>query len=268
MAMCIFCGGQCGGVGDLLISLGLPFLAIYLLRLQVFLARMKRKILRQPSSGGEIPGSAKTCECCGELSPHGPHRLMPIIPEVRLDQPFELSTTAIPKNLAATKKEPEGVRGWLLLLCFNLVILIPAFSIYQADCIVNILFLPQYRILLSLWSRNYYHLNIAMIFIALFIAAYSFYSGWQLWSLKEGAVKTVKTFLIVQLSVTVLTLSLQKIVIPQSALAVSVSIHILGQCFTAILYFSVWYLYLMKSRRVQNTYGQAARRAKAQYAPA
>ncbi len=27
--MCIFCGGQCGGMGDMLISLGLPLLALY-----------------------------------------------------------------------------------------------------------------------------------------------------------------------------------------------------------------------------------------------
>jgi hypothetical protein len=267
--MCIFCGGQCGGVGDLLISLGLPFLAIYFLRLQAFLIRMKKKILRPPPTGGEILEGANTCEYCGELLTECPHKLSPIIPEVRLDQPLELSIAAAPKNIdQSTKKNPVGVKGWLLLFCFNLLILVPAFSVYQADCILNMLFLPQYRILLSIWSKNYYYFNIAMIFVMIFIGIYSFYGGWQLWSLKEDAVKTVKTFLLVQLSLTLVTLTLQQIMISQSAGTGSVSIHIMGQVLTAVLYFSVWYIYLMKSRRVHNTYGQAERRTTAHYAPA
>jgi hypothetical protein len=43
--MCILCGGQCGGVVDLLISLGLPFVAIYFMRMKGFLTRIKNRIL-------------------------------------------------------------------------------------------------------------------------------------------------------------------------------------------------------------------------------
>ncbi len=46
--MCIFCGGQCGGMGDMLISLGLPLLALYFFRMKGFLLRVKDKVLGRP----------------------------------------------------------------------------------------------------------------------------------------------------------------------------------------------------------------------------
>ena len=49
--MCIFCGGQCGGMGDMLISLGLPLLALYFFRIKGFLLRVKAKILGRPLGG-------------------------------------------------------------------------------------------------------------------------------------------------------------------------------------------------------------------------
>jgi hypothetical protein len=267
--MCIFCGGQCGGVGDLLISLGLPFLAIYFLRLQAFLIRLKKKIRRRPSPGEEMPEGADTCACCGELSTECRHQLSPITPEISLDQSLEFSIAAAPKNFTqSTANNPEGVKGWLFLLCLNLLIIVPAFSLYQTDYIVNMLFLPQYKILLSLWSINYYYLNIAMLFINIGIAFLSFYSGWQLWTLKEGAVNTAKMFLIVQLSLTLVILALQQVFISQSAGVGSVAIHIGGQLITAVLYFIVWYTYLTKSRRVHNTFGPAKSRPIVRYAAA
>lgn len=263
--MCIFCGGQCGGVGELLISLGLPFLAIYFMRLKAFLGRMKKKILGQP-----MPESANTsCECCGDLQSAGSQGLSPMLSEVRLDQPLELSlaTTSQTVDEPATSR-PEGVRGWLLLLCINLIILIPALNLYQTICMTNMLVHPQYRILLALWSKSYYYLNIAMIFIMIFIAVYSFYSGWQLWTIKEGAVKTAKSFLIVQLSLALVTLALQQLMDSQSAGNAFIFAPIMGQALAPVLYFSVWYFYLMKSPRVHKTYSQAEGKPLAQYAPA
>jgi hypothetical protein len=51
--MCIFCGGQCGGVGELLISLGLPFLALYLSRIKGSLLKIKKTIF--PRGSAEKP---------------------------------------------------------------------------------------------------------------------------------------------------------------------------------------------------------------------
>jgi hypothetical protein len=42
--MCFFCGGQCGGLGDLLIALGLPSLALYFFKLKEKLAQVKNRL--------------------------------------------------------------------------------------------------------------------------------------------------------------------------------------------------------------------------------
>jgi hypothetical protein len=187
-----------------------------------------------------------------------------------LNQLSGLSITTTPKNNLdkSSTNGPKGVRGWLLLLCFNLIILIPAFSLYQTNCTIDMLFLPQYRILLSIWSKNYYYLNVATIFSMLFIAIYSFYCGLRLWSIKGGAVRTAKIFLIVQLSLTVAILALQQIILSQSDGVRSFSPNVMGPLVTSVLYFSVWYVYLVKSRRVYNTYGQDERRTIKHYATA
>jgi len=88
------------------------------------------------------------------------------------------------------------------------------------------------------------------------IAIYSFYSGLRLWSIKEGAVRTAKTFLIVQLSITLAILALQQITLSQPDNIGNFFTHVRGQFITPVLYFSVWYVYLLKSRRVYNTFEQ------------
>lgn len=41
--MCMFCGGQCGGVGDFIISTVLPFLAVIFVKLKHILFRKNLK---------------------------------------------------------------------------------------------------------------------------------------------------------------------------------------------------------------------------------
>jgi hypothetical protein len=45
--MCIFCGGQCGGLGEFLISIGLPFLVLYFSRIKNSLLKIKDGIMRR-----------------------------------------------------------------------------------------------------------------------------------------------------------------------------------------------------------------------------
>jgi hypothetical protein len=79
--MCIFCSGQCGGTGEFLISLGLPFLALYFFRIKRALGRLKNKLLRRHPATG-IVAETVTSQCCGEsrtdcrqilYRPLGPH---------------------------------------------------------------------------------------------------------------------------------------------------------------------------------------------------
>ena len=254
--MCIFCGGQCGGAGEFLISMGLPLLALYFFRIKGFLLRLKDKILGRPPRGGNLVEHAGSCKGGGEPSAEPPPQLKPFRPEFSLGQLTELSVAAPPGHHVgkAPKQNLAGVRGWLLLLCLNLLILIPAFSLYQINCNLDFLFLPQYRILLFVWSKSYYYFSIVNIFVMLFITAYSFYSGLQLWTIKAGAIRTAKTFLIVQLSLTLVMLALLQITMLQLGGNRNMAVFIIEQLVPPVLYFSVWYAYLGKSRRVDLTY--------------
>ncbi len=83
--MCIFCGGQCGGMGDMLISLGLPLLALYFFRMKGFLLRVKDKILGRPPREVTIPGTRRLwVQRQGE--PAASHPLSPVSPTVEVHQ--------------------------------------------------------------------------------------------------------------------------------------------------------------------------------------
>ncbi len=44
--MCIFCGGQCGGIGDFLV-VGLSLVGIYLLKIKHLISRAKDKFISE-----------------------------------------------------------------------------------------------------------------------------------------------------------------------------------------------------------------------------
>jgi hypothetical protein len=64
--MCIFCGGQCGGAGEFFISLGLPFLALYLFRIKSSLVKLKKKFFPGISDAGKAPNNGTKYRYCGE----------------------------------------------------------------------------------------------------------------------------------------------------------------------------------------------------------
>jgi hypothetical protein len=64
--MCIFCGGQCGGLGEFLISLGLPFLALYLFRIKRSLVNLKKKFFPGISDLKKTPDKGTKYRYCGE----------------------------------------------------------------------------------------------------------------------------------------------------------------------------------------------------------
>jgi hypothetical protein len=253
--MCMFCGGQCGGIGDMLISLGLPLLTLYFFRMKGFLLRMKDKVLGRPPREVMIPEHIETCGCQGGLQPEGSHRLSPVSPTVAVDQLTELAAAApkgnVTKNPAG--ENPGGLGGWLLLLCLLLTLIIPALSLYQVNCDLNLLLLPQGGLLLFVWSRASYYLAIGNLVAMAGIAVFSFTSGYRLWARKKGAVQTAKIFLLAQLFLALALLTLQHILMPQPA-ARNFAVALAVQVIPPILFCSVWYRYLLKSRRVARTF--------------
>jgi hypothetical protein len=265
--MCIFCGGQCGGFGEFLISLGLPFLGLYFYRIRNFLAKIINKIFRRSSGVGEIPNKAMEIGTCGELlqdfrviSPQSidPKNLTLIDikpkhdrPEERLPGITKLSEPSIPKK----KRELKGVRGWLLLLCLNLTFLIPASSLYGVISILYFINSPLNQIALIV-SKNLLLYHMILLAIMAGLATLSFYAGLQLWDVKPGAVKLTKIFLIIQLFLSVIIAVIRPLMTFPFGSGGNNFIIIIQTLIPSLIYFSLWYLYLNNSIRVYNTFGE------------
>ncbi len=182
--MCIFCGGQCGGMGDMLISLGLPLLALYFFRMKGFLLRVKDKVLGRPPREVMLPEHPEACGCGGKGQLAASPPLSQVSPTVDVHQLTALAAAAPKGNIEekAGGKNPGGVGGWLLLLCLILTLVIPALSLYQVNCDLMLLMLPQGGLLLYVWSRASYYLAIGNLVAMAGIAIFSFTSDYRLWA--------------------------------------------------------------------------------------
>ena len=237
--MCILCGGQCGGLGDFFISMGLPFLALFLYKLKNWFSRIRNRVL--------------------------PHRLRPAAPgyeELSGTGDCRVQTVAAiaPKTLNLLELEPQerrgprGVRGWLLFLCLNLTIIIPFLSLYQVNVALRIFYLPGAQIQIVIFKHALFY-NIITIVIMLFISIFSFFAGLKLWVEKPRAEKTAKIFLLTQLSLVIIIIGIRLIVPSSFDIYTSAFKTIITGLISSISYFIIWYLYLTYSRRVRNTYG-------------
>ena len=158
--MCIFCGGQCGGVGEFLISLGLPFLALYFSRIKNALLRLKNRI---DHPGQEIQAEPVKCGCCGQprqdcgaiqarsINP-GDLGLLELKSQENGAAEFSLNTSRLSNQI--NKKIVSGVKGWLLLLCLNFTIFIPATYLYQVNCVLDLFNSTRNRILLFMFKAT------------------------------------------------------------------------------------------------------------------
>jgi len=254
--MCIFCGGQCGGIGDFFISLGLPFLALYFFKVKRAFLKITNRLVPRGSVILEKPPEANNCSCCG--APPGECR-GPAAPAVVFREPTapSLETLATLKlddrEISLQRGREQEVRGWLLFLCINLTLIIPFSCIYEASSALGMYFPAASSIQVFLFRQSLsYHLGV--IAATTFLAIFSFYAGLSLWQLKPKAVKTVKLFLITQLLLMILLIALQPfMVFPLGANPTSFG-DTIPRLIPFLSYFSVWYAYLSFSRRVHLTY--------------
>lgn len=262
--MCIFCGGQCGGVGEFLISLGLPFLALYFTRIKAFLAKITHKIVRRKPPEAGLDESIK-CTCCGEprqdcreIAPQSIDLKNLALVELKSPDNERIAISSeTPKfdNQAKLEKEAAaGVKGWLLLLCLNFTIFIPATYLYQINCVLNLYNSSRNKILLFMFKGLLLY-NMAIIVTMIFLAIFSFYAGLRLWNVKLGAVRTAKAFLIIQLFLTFILAIIRPFMTFSSGANGKVFGAILITLIPSLLQFGLWYLYLSKSSRVYKTYG-------------
>jgi len=243
--MCILCGGQCGGLGEFLISMGLPFLALLFYKLKNWFNRIRNRVIHPGSRPAAPENEALRGNYGGEVA--GECRLLTaggIAPETLNLLGLELKE----------RRGPRGVRGWLLFLCLNLTIIIPFLSLYQVNCALRIFYLPGTQIQLIIFKQSLLY-NIFTITVMLFLCISSFFAGLKLWAEKPRAEKTAKIFLIAQLSLIIIIFGI-RLIMPFSfdSYTNTLKIIITG-LISSMSYFIVWYLYLSYSRRVRNTYG-------------
>lgn len=260
--MCIFCGGQCGGVGEFLISLGLPLLALYFYRIKKALLRIINKIIPIGSGAEKAQDKVIKYRYCGELQSSGPHKIGLLRFQSPLNEPVQISTAITQFNnrqKLEPKGSPKGVKGWLLLLCLNLTIFIPASCLYEANCILDLFNSHKNKILLFIFKTLLLY-NVLIVAIMVFLAIFSFYAGLRLWQVNQKAVKMAKAFLITQLSLTAIIIITRPLIDFPFGDNGQFWGDIMKRLIPSLLYFSLWYLYLRNSKRVYNTFSDIGKK--------
>lgn len=257
--MCILCGGQCGGAGEFLISLGLPFLVLYFFRIKKALIKLKNRIISKDSGAEKIQDEIIKYRCCGEWPSTCLKKLDTIGLRSRTNKTIILSNSITKfNNLQALvqKSCPRGVNGWLMLLCLNLTIFIPASCIYEVNCIFDLFNSTKNKILLAILKPLLLY-NIIIFVSMVCLAIFSFYAGLRLWEAKQRAVKIAKAFLITQFSLTFIIVIIRPFMTLSLGGNEDIVAEIMKRLLPSLLNFSLWYLYLSHSRRVLNTYSEA-----------
>ena len=141
------------------------------------------------------------------------------------------------------RSEPRGVRGWLLLLCLGLTVFGPV------RWLAEMLLSPQER---QPW---YDDLTLALYLNSLVgvgLLVFGMTAGVFLWRVRPGAVLLAKVFLSVQAIYALVWLALSfRLELPGATLE---ELVLLRFGISSLAFFAVWFTYLHRSRRVNNTY--------------
>lgn len=158
--------------------------------------------------------------------------------------------TAPPRPRVTTG--PEGIGGWLLFYCITLTMIGPLFTVAN---------------ILSTWTQisplfaEYPRLANVMLFENVGMAviiAYGFVVGCIVWSGNPQGKRRVKEYLIIRLAGFVLIEAvaiLMLIGLPVEMVAGGIG-GVIGATIREGIYFTIWWLYFLKSVRVRNTYGE------------
>jgi hypothetical protein len=224
------------------------------------------KTLRQRARSGQLravglcydartvpPGQTEKCDAvCASLEHQSGEAVNLIVPyhrmsggDVQYEQKF--TTLRVPQFFVPNEI-PVG--GWLLVLCFILVVSYPAISLYHIFkyTIPNLLdsHVPiRAVVLLSVY---------AVVFIP--TAAFSIVAGLRLWLVKPDAVRFTKRFLLTYLGANIgyFVMWVFWILIARPSGAVSFAEMGWGHVVGPILLVALWYSYLERSKRVRATY--------------
>jgi len=152
------------------------------------------------------------------------------------------------EEMAAHRKKYARVGGFLILFCLSLLIF-PAFAVYgYVSFFKNLALLSGNISVLALMAFHLLMDTLLMLF-ATFV-------GWALVKVKPWAAAAAKVFLVVQLVVPCLQVTLSLFIAFFLNLPMVMAVEKFTNLLRPIVYFIVWFLYFLFSRRVKATYGR------------
>lgn len=154
---------------------------------------------------------------------------------------------AVPHPGSQPGAKYQGVRGWLLVLCLMLTIVGPAISAW--------LMLDEYAN-----SAAHFHeslgtriLVLGSLVLTACAVAFGAYAGMRLWLIRPNAVGTAKHALLFGLATDVVTTTIEAATaqVPGDQLLFQVEVSLIP----SLIFFTLCFAYLNKSKRVCATYG-------------
>jgi hypothetical protein len=144
--------------------------------------------------------------------------------------------------------EYSSIGGWLLVLCLILIIGNPLMSFYGLVTAYNDLL--QYFELYPGLKRIMY----IDFILNVFLVVLSIRAGIALWTIKQHAVKIAKTYFLFYACYAILTTFLPFIVFLPSEVRQAIMPEVIKGTIRSLIYVSIWYFYLHRSKRVKATY--------------
>jgi hypothetical protein len=146
-------------------------------------------------------------------------------------------------------KDYKGVRGWLLLLCVSLAILDPFAGFINIMAVTDTL-------------KPYFDQDPALFKLVLIggvcnicLLVYSMYAGMSLWRIAPNAVMSAKRYLVVLFHYSFFSIFLPQLVGLSEKTQTEIYKTSPINNLIVMLYASMWFLYMRKSKRVRATYG-------------
>ncbi len=143
--------------------------------------------------------------------------------------------------------ELKGVRGWLLVLCLMLIVVGPIISAWlMAHMYIDAAPLASR----PLSAQVPVH---ASLLLSACAVAFGIYAGVQLWLVRPNAVNTAKRALLFALAIDVITTAIEAATAtsPSDRLLLQIEVNLIP----SLIFFTLCFAYLNRSRRVYATYG-------------
>ncbi len=144
----------------------------------------------------------------------------------------------------------SGVKGWLLMLCVTLTILDPLTGFFTLMGITNLL-KPHFN-----EDPGLFKIVLIQGICSTCLIVYSMYAGVSLWKIVPKALTTAKQYLRLLFCYSFFAIFLPVLVgLSEKTQTDFYKMNPLNNILV-MAYVSIWYLYLLKSRRVRATYGE------------